>query len=44
MPQVFIAILLVLNFVANAYETQMYGKLRHPDGRWLRLCLPLADV
>ena len=30
--QVFIAILLVLNFIANAYETQMYGKLRLPDG------------
>jgi len=30
--QIFIAILLVLNFVANAYETQMYGKLRLADG------------
>ena len=28
----FIAVLLLINFVTNAYEAQMYGKLENPDG------------
>ena len=30
--QVCVAFLLVANFVCNAYETQMYGKLENEDG------------